>query len=77
LPGIERLRGSQHDRSWVVERRDGVVNDGAVAHNRADHSETAACRGADDLLQDLALDRDFGAERLRLIPLRRSLQFTE
>jgi hypothetical protein len=28
-------------------------------------------------LQDLVLDRDFGAEAHRLILLRRSLQFTE
>ena len=61
----------------IFKTSDIFVDDGAVAHCRADHPETATRQADDYALQDVPLDRHFGAQSLRLILLRRSLQFTE
>ena len=73
-PGILPIGPSDGE---VFETLDSVVNDGAVAHGRANHPAPAVRQGVDHLLQNIALDDELGAALLRLILLRRSLRFTE
>ena len=61
----------------IFETRDSLVYDCTVSHCRADYPKTTARQGANDLLQDLVLDRDFGAKCIYRNWVRRNLQFTE
>jgi hypothetical protein len=49
----------------VVENRNRVVDDGTLAHDRANDPVAAAREAADNLLQNIPLDRDLGAEPAR------------
>ena len=60
----------------IFETRDSVVNNGAVAHRRTNHLVPAVRQAADDALQDIPLDHELGAERLRRISVRVSLPFS-
>ena len=60
----------------IIQSRNGVINDGALAHSRPDNPVSAVRQAADDALQDIPLDHELGAERLRRISVRVSLPFS-
>ena len=72
-PGILPIRPSD---GKIIKLRKGVIDDGAVAHSRPDNPVSAVCQAADDALQDIPLDHELGAERLRRISVRVSLPFS-
>ena len=72
-PGILPIRPSD---GKIIKLRKGVIDDGAVAHSRPDNPVSAVRQAADDALQDIPLDHELGAERLRRISVRVSLPFS-
>jgi hypothetical protein len=60
----------------IVEMRNGVVDDGAVAHTRAHDPVSAVRQGVDDALQDMLFDHELGVELILRLLVRRSLLFT-
>jgi hypothetical protein len=71
-PGIQPIRPSD---GKIIKLRKGVIDDGAVAHSRP-ITLSAVCQAADDALQDIPLDHELGAERLRRISVRVILPFS-
>jgi hypothetical protein len=53
--------------------RDAVVDDSTIAHGRTDHSIAVPEQFADDPLEIIRLDCEFGAPHIRQILFRRSL----
>src|SRR5271168_3656840 len=76
FPGMrpDGLPISPSDRK-IIEQRDGVVDDRAVAHGRSDDPVPAVRQAGDDPFQDLPLNCELGAEHPGQILVRRSLLF--
>lgn len=61
-PGVLLIGPSDRE---VIENRNRVVDDGTLVHDRADDPVAAAREATDNLLQNIPLDSDLGAEPAR------------
>ena len=57
----------------IFETRDSIINNGAVAHRRANHLVATVRQGVEDLSQILPVDCELGAEHPRQILVHPSL----